>query len=527
MPALAYYDATRPTTLFTDASRLKGLGFVLKQQQENGEWRVVQAGSRFIAPAESRYAMIELECLGAAWAMIKCKSFLEGLPQFELVLDHRPLIPILNDYSMDQLDNQRLLRLRLKMSRFCFHARWVPGKENIEADALSRSPVKQPTTADLLGEGPTSYTARSAVVGMIAGSVGETTDSTLDAIKTAAAADPVLKKLRETIMSGFPNEKANLPVELRPFWDKRSELAIDEGDGMIVCGARIVIPRSKVKEMLTILLGMHQGASKMRQRARLSVYWPGMDVDIANAASNCTSCTSRLPSQPAEPLRSHPEATRAFEQIHADIGEDDGRHFLVFVDSFSGWPHVVMFQDKRTNAHRLINATRDFFLSTGGVPIRLWTDNQPFQATEFQDFLEKFGVTWSSSSPHYSQSNGRAEAEIKAMKSLVIGSKINGKWDADRMAQALLLFRNAPRCGGGASPAEAVFGHPIRDTLPAHPRSLTDKWQRPEEELKERTEAARERSATFYNRTAHPLSDLSIGDHVLIQDPTNGQWLTA
>lgn len=113
------------------------------------------------------------------------------------------------------------------------------------------------------------------------------------------------------------------------------------------------------------------------------------------------------------------------------------------------------------------------------------------------------------------------------MKSLVIGSKINGKWDADRMAQALLLFRNAPRCGGGASPAEAVFGHPIRDTLPAHPRSFTNQWQRPEEELKERTEAARERSAAFYNRTAHPLTDLSIGDHVLIQDPTNGQWLTA
>lgn len=66
VPALAYYDATRPTTLFTDASRLKGLGFVLKQQQADGKWRVVQAGSRFTAPAESRYAMIELECLGAA-----------------------------------------------------------------------------------------------------------------------------------------------------------------------------------------------------------------------------------------------------------------------------------------------------------------------------------------------------------------------------------------------------------------------------------------------------------------------------
>jgi hypothetical protein len=72
---------------------------------------MVQAGSRLIVPAESRYAMIELECLAVAWTMKKYKSFLECLPSFEVVLDQRPLIPILNDYTLDQLDNQRLLRL--------------------------------------------------------------------------------------------------------------------------------------------------------------------------------------------------------------------------------------------------------------------------------------------------------------------------------------------------------------------------------------------------------------------------------
>lgn len=302
VPALAYYDPSRPTELFSDASRLRGLGFILKQQQSDGQWRMVQAGSRFIAPAESRYAMIELECLGAAWAMSKCKQFLEGLPTFELVLDHRPLIPILNDYSLDQLDNQRLLRLRLKMSRFCFHARWVPGTQNIEADALSRSPTDKPTEEDLLGEGPMVYTARKAVVGMIAewtGSKEKATDICLEGIKIAAAADRDLQDLREVILNGFPNEKTNLPANLRPFWDKRESLAIEDHDNMIVCGPRVVIPRAKVPEMLKILVGMHQGSTKMRQWARLSVYWPHMDADINNAAKSCESCVRQLPSQPA------------------------------------------------------------------------------------------------------------------------------------------------------------------------------------------------------------------------------------
>ena len=251
---------------------------------------------------------------------------------------------------------------------------------------------------------------------------------------------------------------------------------------MIVCGSRVVIPREKVSEMLKILVGMHQGSTKMRQRARLSVYWPHMDADINNAAKSCESCVRHLPSQPAEPLRPHHPAARPFQFVHADIGEDDGRHFLVIVDQFSGCPDVTMYNDKNTTAHRLINSSRAFF-ATFSAPEGFWSDNQPFKAAAFQDFLRTYNVSWHSSSPHYPQSNGRAKAEIKQIKKLICGSKVGGKWNADKMIQALMLFRNAPRCGGGPSPAESVFGRPIRDGLPAHKRSFTKEWQRPTEEL--------------------------------------------
>ena len=74
--ALVYYDPSRPTRLHTDASRRQGLRFVLTQKQPDNTWRTVQAGSRFLFGAESRYAMIELELLGIAWAVTKCSLFL-------------------------------------------------------------------------------------------------------------------------------------------------------------------------------------------------------------------------------------------------------------------------------------------------------------------------------------------------------------------------------------------------------------------------------------------------------------------
>ncbi len=115
---LAFWVVKRQTSLHVDASRLNGLGFLLKQLDDSKVWRVVQAAFRFLSSAESRYAMIELECLSAAWAMNKYRQFLEGLPSFELVTDHKPLVPILNSYSLHKLDNPRLLRLRLKMQRY-------------------------------------------------------------------------------------------------------------------------------------------------------------------------------------------------------------------------------------------------------------------------------------------------------------------------------------------------------------------------------------------------------------------------
>ena len=51
-PTLAYYDPTLPTSIHSDGSKTNGLGFVLKQKQD-GSWRMVRAGSRFLTDTES------------------------------------------------------------------------------------------------------------------------------------------------------------------------------------------------------------------------------------------------------------------------------------------------------------------------------------------------------------------------------------------------------------------------------------------------------------------------------------------
>lgn len=89
----------------------------------------------------------------------------------------------------------------------------------------------------------------------------------------------------------MPIPKCNLPLELRPYWQVWSQLYVDDVEGLLLVGPRVVIPTSLRQEVIQRLLQMHQGATKIRQCARLLVYWPSMDNDVI---------VSENPAQPAQ-----------------------------------------------------------------------------------------------------------------------------------------------------------------------------------------------------------------------------------
>ena len=128
------------------------IGFVLQQQSPTGQWTLVQAGSRFLSSAESRYAIIELELLAVAWAVSKCNMFLMRLQHFQIITDHNPLIAILNSHRLDEIENPRLQRLCTKLMAYNFTAAWCKVATNSAPDALSRHPTWNPCQEELLAE---------------------------------------------------------------------------------------------------------------------------------------------------------------------------------------------------------------------------------------------------------------------------------------------------------------------------------------------------------------------------------------
>lgn len=193
-PILSYFDPGKETCLCTDASH-QGLGFIL-QQKTDSIWSLIQAGSRFLSDPDSRYAIIELELQAVAWAITKCNIFLAGPPHFTVVTDHHPLIPILNNHRLDEIQNPRLQRLKTKIMGYTFTATWMKGTLNNAPDALSHNPTADPQPEEALVESEIDQlTATSAAEIRAVTSTGES----LCIIDLRNVADPEYQKLKSYV----------------------------------------------------------------------------------------------------------------------------------------------------------------------------------------------------------------------------------------------------------------------------------------------------------------------------------------
>ena len=123
-----HFDPRLPTILECDAARRKGMGYAL-MQKHGDNYKLVEAESRWLSSAEQNYGMTSLELGWVYWATQKCKLYLLGLPSFEIITDHQPLVSILNSKTLDEIENPRQQNMKEKIQQqFNFVVKWKAGK---------------------------------------------------------------------------------------------------------------------------------------------------------------------------------------------------------------------------------------------------------------------------------------------------------------------------------------------------------------------------------------------------------------
>lgn len=130
-PILQYPDFSKPFVLTTDASNV-AIGSVLSQGNPPND-KPISYASRTLNETEQRYSVIERELLSIVWSCKVHRPYLFG-NKFKIYTDHRPLVWLFNLKE----PNSKLIRWRLKLEEYDFEIIYKNGKQNTNADALSR-----------------------------------------------------------------------------------------------------------------------------------------------------------------------------------------------------------------------------------------------------------------------------------------------------------------------------------------------------------------------------------------------------
>ncbi|XP_054761279.2 uncharacterized protein K02A2.6-like [Lytechinus pictus] len=153
-----------------------------------------------------------------------------------------------------------------------------------------------------------------------------------------------------------------------------------------------------------------------------------------------------------------------------------------------------------------------------GPPEEIVSDNGPqFVAKPFQDMCKKWNIKHITSSPHYPISNGLAERMVRTIKNLLTKCSQTGQ-DSQL---AMMHLRATPVDNNLRSPAEMLFGRPIRTTLPSHYLSRDSAAT---EFLLNRQEKMKE---VHDRHASSDLPPLHVGQPVRVLHPRDNTWIPA
>lgn len=488
---LTYFDDKKEVTLQVDAS-IKGLGAALLQ-----DGKPVAFASKSLTETETRYANIERELLAVVYGCERFHTYLFGRP-FTVHTDHKPLESIHLKHLISA--PPRLQRMLLRLQPYDLKIKYIPGKDMLIADALSRlSPEENHPIGNMEVQVHEVYPQFSKTM--------------MVKIRENTSSDQELAALKQVIYEGWPSTIKEVSKTLKPYWSFRDELGID--DGILTKGQRIIIPSTIQDEILEKLHAAHQGAEKTKLRARTSVYWRNLNNDIDKITQSCPICQQHQASNAKQPLIPTEVPPRPWHTVGTDLFHLHDYEYLLIADYYSKYPFVRKIPKGQSNSRTVINMMKQIF-SEQGIPKIVRSDNGPqYDSLAFQEFAKEYGFQHITSSPHYPQGNGFIENQVKTVKAVLMKT-LETRQDP---SMALLCLRTTPIDSKLPSPSELLFGRKLQDNLPRTINRSTNSDQ-VTDRLKEKQEIQR----FYHDRNVRPLPVLPRGTSITIQNPSTKKW---
>jgi len=489
-PILAFPDFTKTFQIITDASSY-GLGVVLSQKDENGAERVISYASRVMQDRERKYTVTEKECLAVVWAIGLFRPYIFGRP-FDVITDHAALKWL---ESMKQLDG-RLGRWALKLQQYQMNIIGRPGKQNGNADALSR-----------IGE--------DNVIRVI-----DLEESFKERIRQRQLEDSKLGSLIEYL------EKQDLPVnDHLAKWIIANAKDYEMIDGILNVNIwnhrmnrrnqkkfRLAVPESMKEVILAdchdAKTSAHLGIKRTYERMSEKYYWNGMYEDARKYVLQCHLCATKklVPDKYAGELGTV-VSTEPWQVVGSDIlgplplTKKGNRYILTFTDHFTKWVEAIPL--KAVTAGDVAENFVNLIVARHGAPKSLLTDRgKSFIGELMREITRKLEVDKLSTSPYHPQTNGLTERFNKTLVTMLSMFTGAHQRDWDEHIQVVVhAYRTSVHASTGETPFYLMHGRDPRMPSMMELVNQEEQWESTEDyrnELVERMRAINE-EVRYYN----------------------------
>ena len=425
-PILAFADYTKDFLLETDASK-EGLGAVLSQKQEDGQFHPMAYGSRALTTHEKNYHSTKLEFLALKWDVTEhFKEYLLYQP-FLVKTDNNPLTYIMSTPNLDATGHRWVSAL----AKNDFWLEYQIGQDNAVADTLSQVTTHlQPEAVQAVLDGAAIGTSQQAErespaviknnqhlgqeVHVTAGRVLVEMHVTDWAV--AQKEDPELDAVLQWLGS---RKKANLRTLLgecimskegRMVWRNCQNFISLQGT-LYLCST----PKGEDEDLLLFMVPKvhrtaalngchwdtgHQGRDRTLSLLQECFWWPGMAKQMRQVIKTCRHCLQYEGGTPKAPLCPI-VATTPLDLLHVDFTSIETTmeldksprvaNVLVFQDHFTKCVlgYVTPDQTAKTIAKFLYGG----YISIFGAPARLLSDRgTSFTSSIIQELCKILGI---------------------------------------------------------------------------------------------------------------------------------------
>lgn len=514
-PILAQVDESKPFIIKTDASGY-AVGAVLVQGEGEQE-HPIEYASRLLNAAERNYSTTEREALAVVWAVNKFRGYIEGSP-ITLLTDHQALKWLMSLKS----PTGRLARWALQLQPYDITIKYITGRTNVVADALSRPSCSTENTEDC----------------GICSIIVDIPSKTAKEVRDEQMKDEIIKKII-IALEGSIEEEAK-------YWSKKGYIL---NDGIVYRytqdddsdDSQIVVPSQEQDKIIKTYhddpTAGHYGIEKTIERITKRYYWKGMRKYITNYVRNCLECQRYKPSnlKPSGLLQTTATNQR-FEVIAFDLfgplPRSPKNHNWIFIieDVATRWVELFALEHATAEvcATTLIN---EIFLRFG-FPRRVISDNgTQFVSAIMQQVTYCLDIQHGFTPVYHPETNPveRRNRDLKTQLAILVGND-HTSW-AEKLPSIRFAMNTAQSSSTGYTSAYLTFGRELRTPDDVNrdlkeiihnenfipeitPKLLimTDVMRK----ARETSETKEEKRKEYMDKKRKPCPNFNTGDHVMV-----------